>query len=77
MLGPRAPWVGTFNAAAAVETVWRLFKKSHIETPTRPSDSTWGHMPQRTEGRDLKRYYSGLFTRAQTWKQPECPLMDG
>ena len=56
------------------------FKKTKIELPYDPAIPTPGHIFEKDENSNSKRYMlmfiGALFTVAKTWKQPKCPPTD-
>ena len=62
-------------------TVWRFLKKLKIELPYDPAIPLLGIYPKKTKTLISKDIYTlmfiaALFTTAEIWKQPKCPLMD-
>ena len=62
-------------------TVWRFLKKLKIELPYDPAIPLLGIYPKKTKtliSKDIctLMFIAALFTTAEIWKQPKCPLMD-
>ena len=55
-------------------------QKTKIELPYDPAIPTPGHIFEKDENSNSKRYMlmfiGALFTVAKTWKQPKCPTTD-
>ena len=60
-------------------TVWRFLKKLKIELPYDPAIPLLGICPDKTLIRKetcTPMFIAALFTIAETWKQPKCPLTE-
>ena len=60
-------------------TAWGFLKKLKIELPYDPAISLLGIYPEKTiiqKDTCIPMFIAALFTRARTWKQPNCPLTD-
>ena len=61
-------------------TVWRCLKKLKMEPFYHPAIPLLGIYPQKNETiqKDActPMFTEALFTRAKTWKQPDCPLRE-
>ena len=69
-----ANWYNTVQ-----RTVWKFFKKMHIELSYDPTIPVLGiHTEEIKIERDtcIPVFTAALFTVARTWKQPVCPLAD-
>ena len=54
-------------------------KKTKNRTTIRPSNTTIGHIPEKTiiqKESCTTMFIAALFTIARTWKQPKCPSTD-
>ena len=61
------------------KTVWRFLKKLKIELPYNPAIPLLGIYPDKTitqKDTCTPMFIAELFTIANTWKQPKCPLTD-
>ena len=63
------------------KTVWRFLKKLKIELPNDPTIPPLGIYPKKTKTLTWKdictsMFIAALFAIAETWKQPERPLMN-
>ena len=60
-------------------TVWRFLKKLKIELPYDPAIPLLGMYPEKTiiqKGTCTPMFIAALLTRARSWKQPKCALID-
>lgn len=63
------------------KTVWWFFNKLKVELPYDPATPLLGVHPKELKAessRDTCTWMSiaALFTTAERWKQPQCPLTD-
>ena len=61
------------------KTVWRFLKKLKIKLPYDPAIPLLGIYPDKTliqKDTCIPIFTAVLFTIAETWKQPKCPLTD-
>ena len=61
------------------KVVWRFLKKLGIKPPYDPAIPLLGIYPEETKiEKDTCNplFIAALFTTAETWKQPKCPLTD-
>ena len=64
------------------KTVWRCLRKLNIELPFDPAipllgiypEKTWAYMTRKDTGTPV--FTAALYTIAETWKQPKCPLTE-
>ena len=60
-------------------TVWRFLTKQKIQLPYDPAIPLLGIYPEKTiiqKESCTRMFIAALFTTANTWKQPKCPLTD-
>ena len=58
-------------------TVWSYLRKLYIQLPYDPATSLLGRYPGKTflkKDTCTHMFIAALFTIANTWKQPKCPL---
>ena len=61
------------------KTVWRILRKLNIELPYNTAIPLLGIYPDKTfiqKDTRTPMFTAALFTIANTWKQPKCPLTD-
>ena len=61
------------------KTVWRFLRKLNIELPFDPAVPLLGIYPEKTmtcKDTCTPMFIAALFTIANTWKQPKCPLTE-
>lgn len=74
-------WAGMRDGAVTVGTGWESLKGLTVEMPRGPATGLWGVHPREPKAgtqTDVCTPASpaALFTRAETRKQNECPLID-
>ena len=58
------------------KTVWRFLKILKIELPYDPAIPHLDIYPKQLKSGSQRAIYTPIFTAANRWKQPKCPLMD-